>query len=512
MIRSAFGKVALLTLTTAIAGLSVAGCSGDIDSKKSPVDGKQGQAGLNLQPVSGVTVDTVTYTVTQGVGGAVVKTGNLAVPGTGVDFSFGVPLPVGTDYHLSLSATSVDGKVTCVGGLPAGFNIIANETIDITPTLTCTDITTGQPIVLVDVVNTACPDLTFDYVVATPKSAKLGSAINLLTNAVSASAKPVTYSWVTSAPLGAITPPTSKTPSLACTTAGDLVTVTVTASNGECTKSLSTKVSCVNAACGNGVIDAGETCDTALSPTCPSDCTLPVCGDGNTEAPETCEPGNTAACGANCQARVPACGDGFINGTEVCDGTVFPAGTAAGSTCANACQTITPPVMAGVCGDSVVGAGETCDPPFTSNCGGVQANALAGASPACTAIESAACGACVDTAGLGAFDCATLTGNAAAGPAAGQPLKNLCYKLLDCMYDTKCAAADPVDCYCGTSGTACQTGGGNGKCKAEIEASLETTLFGDIGARIGDPSTAGGTAVVRLDGARSACGATCGTL
>ncbi len=513
MIRSAFGKVALLALTTAIAGVSLVGCSGDIDGTKTPVEGKQGQAGLNLQPVSGVTIDTVTYTVTQGAGGAVVKTGNLSVLGTGADFSFGVPLPVGTDYHLSLSATSVDGKVTCVGGLPAGFNIVANQTIDITPTLTCTDITTGQPIVLVDVVNTACPDLSFDYVVATPKSAKLGSAIGLLSNAVSASGKPVTYSWTTSAPLGAITPPTSKTPSLACTTAGALVTVTVTASNGECTKSLSTKVSCVNAACGDGVVVAPETCDTALSPTCPADCTLPVCGDNNIELPETCEPGNTAACGANCQARVEACGDGFISGTEVCDGTIFPAGTAPGSTCDNNCHTITPGAPALTCQGVTVPGPVVCDPPFSANnCGGLTAGSPAGATPACGEIESAACSTCVTTAGLGSFDCATLTGNAAAGPAAGQSLKSLCYKVLDCMYDTNCAAADPVDCYCGNSGTACQTGGGNGKCRAEIEASLETTLFGDIGARIGDPSFAGGTAVVRLDGARAACGTTCGTL
>ena len=518
MIRSAFGKVALLALTTAIAGVTMAGCSSDIDSKKTPVaDGKHGEAGLNLQPVSGVTIDTVTYTVTQGAGGAVVKTGNLAVPGTGADFSFGVPLPVGTDYHLSLSATSVDGKVTCVGGLPAGFNIVANQTIDITPKLTCTDITTGQPIVLVDVINTACPDLSFDYVVATPKSAKLGSNISLLASAVSASGKTISYSWTTSAPLGAITPPTSKTPSLACTTPGALVTVTVTAANGECTNTLSTKVSCVNAACGDGVIVAPETCDTGANggtpdPTCPADCTRPVCGDGSVEAPETCEPGNTALCGANCQARVEACGDTFIGPTEVCDGTTFPAGTAPGSQCTNNCHTITPPVVTAVCGDGTKNGSEICDPPFSANnCGDLHAGSAAGATAACDVIETGACTTCVAAAGVGDFDCGTLTGNAAAGPGAGQSRSSLCYKLLDCIYDTNCGAADSFDCYCGTSGAACQTGGANGKCRAEIEASLESTAFGDIGTRLGDPGFAGGTAVVRVDGSRDTCGTVCGS-
>ncbi len=133
------------------------------------------------------------------------------------------------------------------------------------------------------------------------------------------------------------------------------------------------------------------------------------------------------------------------------------------------------------------------------------------ATPACAEVESMVCAACITVAGLGDFDCATMTGNALSGPAAGQPKSQLCFKLLDCMYDTQCAQADPVDCYCGTSGIACQTGGGTGLCRAEIEASLETTLFGDVGARIGDPSFAGGTAVVRLDGARAMCGEVCGS-
>src|SRR6185369_3470707 len=304
VIRSAFGKVALLALTTAVAGLSVAGCSSDISSNKpgeSVADGKQGSVGLNLQPVSGVTINTVTYTVTVGntPGATVVKTGSIPVPGTGKDFSFGVPLPKGTGYYLSLTADSVDGKVTCAGGF-GPFDIAANTSVDITPTLTCTDITTGQPIVLVDVVTTACPDISFDYVVATPKSATVGSTIGLLSNAVSASGKTLIYEWALATPAtSTIAPPTAKDATLTCAAGGTGVLVTVTAKNGECQKSISTKVSCVNALCGNGVVDtaAGETCDTALSPTCPADCNQ-QCGDGTVEGTETCEPPNTATCTA----------------------------------------------------------------------------------------------------------------------------------------------------------------------------------------------------------------------
>lgn len=116
------------------------------------------------------------------------------------------------------------------------------------------------------------------------------------------------------------------------------------------------------------------------------------------------------------------------------------------------------------------------------------------------------------TEGLDAFDCAKEMGNALDGPAAGQSRKSLCYKLLDCVYDTKCAAGESIDCYCGSSGLACQTGAANGACRAELEAGLESTAFADIAARLGDPAYAGGVAIVRVDAAKSNCGAVCGTL
>jgi cysteine-rich repeat protein len=124
----------------------------------------------------------------------------------------------------------------------------------------------------------------------------------------------------------------------------------------------------VGAACGDGVIDAGETCDDAnttngdgCSSACqvengfscagePSVCTLdPVCGNGTVEAGETCDDANTAnndGCSSVCavengfscagQPSVCAgiCGDGLIRGGEGCD----DANTTAGDGCDAACQ------------------------------------------------------------------------------------------------------------------------------------------------------------------------------
>src|SRR6185436_17545834 len=58
--------------------------------------------------------------------------------------------------------------------------------------------------------------------------------------------------------------------------------------------------------CGDGVVDAGEACDTSgESATCNADCTEPACGDGvrNAAAGEACDDGNAADgdfCSAAC--------------------------------------------------------------------------------------------------------------------------------------------------------------------------------------------------------------------
>jgi hypothetical protein len=510
VIRTAFGKVALFALTAAVASVATMGCSSDVGSKKTDggevADGKHGQVGLNLQPVSGVTINVVAYKVTQGAGGAVVKSGNLPVPGTGADFSFGVPLPVGTGYVLSLEAVSVDGKVTCAGS--AGpFNIVANQAVDITPTLTCTDITTGQPIIDVNVVTSACPDITFDYVIATPSSADVGKKIGVLSNAVSGAAKPLTYSWqIATASVGSFANPLVKDTELTCNGDGQNVLVTVTANNGECSKSLSTKVSCANVLCGNGVVDPGETCDKALSATCPADCTQ-VCGDGVVEGTETCEPANTAVCNATCTARPAVCGDGFLTPPEACDPSTGD------MNCEANC---TPKAGPAVCGNGTVEAGETCDNPGGNNylitdCGDTwgaeTAVGTGGKDSACKPITSAACLSCENGSECSELiGTSSLMGSATEGPAMGTARTALYNEVLDCVRDTHCATGLVIDCYCGTaSGPQCDAGNGNGVCRSVIERGLETTNPSDINARLTNLTLGGGLALARVSCDQNNC-------
>ena len=85
--------------------------------------------------------------------------------------------------------------------------------------------------------------------------------------------------------------------------------------------------SCDFARCGDGVVwRARELCDPGPNPpdaggTCNANCTVPSCGNGSVEPPERCDDGNRDdedACSTRC---LPAsCGDGLLQrGVEQCD-------------------------------------------------------------------------------------------------------------------------------------------------------------------------------------------------
>jgi hypothetical protein len=79
----------------------------------------------------------------------------------------------------------------------------------------------------------------------------------------------------------------------------------------------------LNAVCGNGVVDAGETCDPTVTP--------PGCAVGG-------------ACLPDCRcivAGLPACGDGTWSAFEACDASATPSGCAAGESC-TACERCDP--------------------------------------------------------------------------------------------------------------------------------------------------------------------------
>ena len=529
--KSLIGKLGMVALLATAAGGVVAGCSssqvpGTSNGHVSGSEGPQGDVTLKLVPVSGVTLNTLHYIVANGATPAVtVLEGDLPTPGTAKDFSFGLSLPVGTGYTISLSAASAEtgDNITC-GGSYGPFNVAPNTATNFALTLICRDDTNGQIIGGVDVKTDACPKIVFDYLVATPGATDIGKTIAVLAKAHDLDGKALTYSWKVATPAtGTFTPVTGDTSSFLCNNAKPGEIVTVTASNGECTKPLTTTVSCKSVLCGNGVVDtaAGETCDTGIvGVPCPSDCNS-VCGDGVAEAPvEDCDPANTDNCSATCKFRPAVCGDGFLTtvgaNPEACDGTKFPGGAApAGKICSSTCTVIDKPVV--VCGNGVVEEGEQCDDavaPFPSS------PVSPTCSSTCKKISTPACVTCEN-----AGDCFESVNNCL-GVAApfSTAQQGACFDVISCIQSSNCFDGTGTigKCYCGTLATAaCSaapfTGPGSpdGACVAAIKAGFPT--FTTNSAVLGGLSATNfpsGAAMSRLScqkGANaSACLDTCG--
>lgn len=113
----------------------------------------------------------------------------------------------------------------------------------------------------------------------------------------------------------------------------------------------------LSSSCGDGVVQAGEACDTAgPSASCNADCTASVCGDGfaNAASGEVCDSARENVLGCDYDCSLPACGDGVLNSAvEDCDDG-NPADT--GNGCSAQCK------YNNVCGNGVVeGLPERCD-------------------------------------------------------------------------------------------------------------------------------------------------------
>ncbi|HYQ03176.1 MAG TPA: hypothetical protein VER96_31095 [Polyangiaceae bacterium] len=484
--KSLVGKLGVLVLLATASSAIVAGCSSSVvpgAGEKAAKDGSQGEVTLGLLPVTGVALNSVHYVVANAAGG-VVSEGDLPTAGDAKDFSFGLSLPVGSGYTIALSAVSADpnDNITC-GGSYGPFNVLANTSAALTLTLTCHDDTNGQTVGNIGVQTDACPRVLFDYVVAAPAALIVGKTAALGAKAHDLDGKTLTYSWKIANPsVGVFSPVTGAASTFTCESGGPNQVVTVTADNGECKKSLTTTLSCrYDDGCGNGVVDPGETCDKALDPNCPADCTY-VCGDGVAEAPaEECDPGSPTnpVCDEFCHLRSPdRCGNGGVDPGEACDHDpftnrdTFPAGTPAGSICSLDCKTITVTIPIITCGDGVVEGAEACD----------DGTGLGSpiASPKCSnKCEKISTQACVDCENAG--DCFETVNNCLGNfTPFTDAQQSECFDVMKCIERSNCLDGTGTlgSCYCGSikDTAACAaapfTGPGSpdGACVKEIQA------------------------------------------
>lgn len=93
---------------------------------------------------------------------------------------------------------------------------------------------------------------------------------------------------------------------------------------------------CVDAACGDGVVQDGEECDPGADRLCRADCTFAFCGDGIVDFGESCDSlrEDCVSCIQLCQLTAPADCDGdAANGCEcTLPEVLLPEGQSSGST------------------------------------------------------------------------------------------------------------------------------------------------------------------------------------
>jgi cysteine-rich repeat protein len=260
-------------------------------------------------------------------------------------------LPAAKNYDVKLSAASKDGDITCAAS--AGFEVVGSQTTSVMAKLDCQS-RSGQP--LSGMARNHCP-LIQSSVVAPVQTALGGTVIAAVRTATAPDRGPLVFAW--SGPGGQFGEPTAATTSFQCEAVGQhLLTVRVTAAG--CADRAMLRVSCTSLACGNGMLDPGETCDDgnrADGDTCPADCILSGCGNGKIDPGETCEPPGAPTCDRQCR-KGAGCGNGLIDPGEDCD----DGNLVMGDGCAADCT------LEALCGNGVVELGESCEPPSVGGC------------------------------------------------------------------------------------------------------------------------------------------------
>jgi hypothetical protein len=184
-----------------------------------------GQVGLKLTLPGGQTVNSVNYTIT-GPNGYSQSNSVPVASGTTISFQVG-GIPAGNNYLITISATSVNGAVTCSGS--ATFSIVAQMTTTVTDTLQCSATVPEAGAVSINAPTYACAS-TFQGAISTiPSETTVGGSVILQASATAVNPNSLTYSW--SAPSGTFSAANSSSTNFTCTTQGQ-VTVTVTVGDG----------------------------------------------------------------------------------------------------------------------------------------------------------------------------------------------------------------------------------------------------------------------------------------
>jgi arylsulfatase A-like enzyme len=231
---TSLGRVPLICSLALGASATLGGCSSD-----SPGDSgveQLGTLGVHLDVAPGVTLDSVTYTIT---GNGFTKSGSIDTSGAPTVTATIGGIPAGNAYTITLTATSAEGGTSFTGS--ANFNVTAGKTTSVTVHLRGTG-ATGNGSVTVNGTLNVGP--VVDELTATPLSVFVGKTVKLqgVGRDPDAAPAPLSYYWSTTG--GVVADPIAANTTLTSATPGTF-TVKFTVSDGELTQTATTTVTFV---------------------------------------------------------------------------------------------------------------------------------------------------------------------------------------------------------------------------------------------------------------------------
>jgi hypothetical protein len=240
-VRKSFSSVSILALAALGACVALNACSGPQGpgTNQGQGDEKSGTIGLQLQIGGGLSLNTVSYSIT-GPGGFS-RTGSLDLS-SATAFSATIGgIPAGNGYSITLTGTTTDGSTTCGGS--ATFNVAARASTKVVVALDCHQAPRTGSINVNGSIN-ICPQI--DELSANPDTVAVGSSIALTGVAHDADNAPSSLSYQWTASPGTLTT-TGSTATFTCTAPGS-ATITLSVSDGDtnptCADVLTTTVNC----------------------------------------------------------------------------------------------------------------------------------------------------------------------------------------------------------------------------------------------------------------------------
>src|SRR4051812_37907847 len=239
------GDIALIGLALAANGL-LTGCARDVGSQ-SQIE-PAGSIGLSLTAAPGVTLNSVTYTITGSTfsrAGAIDTSGSPTISGT----IGGIPAAKG--YTITLTATSVESDTTFTGS--AKFDVTAGATTSVLVHLNGVTKKGNGSVVVNGTINV---NPRIDGVTVSPLTVFVGGAITLSATGSDADGGPAPLSYYWSTTGGLIDNPIGPNATLSSATPGTF-TVTLTLSDGDGTDTAATIVTFVKPSTAAGGAGGG---------------------------------------------------------------------------------------------------------------------------------------------------------------------------------------------------------------------------------------------------------------